>query len=241
MPPDRESPHRTLPPPGNAPRGVLLPQGIDAVARGGIAQSQAHLSPALRAVHQDLLRKFLATGRGPRVGWVRRVIWRHGLAPSSAIKALAQADLVHLNTGDERVEIAHPLSGLPSLHQVRVHGGRSLSAKGAIEALGIPLMADTAATILSAAPGTRQQIRVVRQHDGSWSWEPGTTVVVLATSECTGPIAGACQHTTFHAIAELGERYLSAAPREQGRVLTQDQALALAQAEFGPLLVSSGN
>ncbi|MGW4158155.1 organomercurial lyase [Streptomyces sp. NPDC004788] len=219
----------------------FLPQGIDAVARGGIAHSQGQLSSALRTVHQELLREFLNTGRGPRVGWVRRLTLRHGLDPGPAIRALADADLVHLNSACDRVEIAYPLSAVPSPHRVTIQGGPPLTAMCAIDALGIPLMAGTAATIVSHDPGTGQQISVRREPDGSWHFEPAGTVVVLATVECSGPIAKACQHTEFHAAPELGERHLTGNPQRQGLVLTQAQALAVAETEFGLLLATTGS
>ncbi|MCV2458209.1 alkylmercury lyase family protein [Streptomyces sp. ICN988] len=215
---------------------ALLPQSIDAVARGGIARSQAQLVPALRAVHQALLREFLTTGRGPRAAWVSRLALRHGLEPGPAVEALAHADLVHLNSAGHRVEIAYPLSAARSPHRVTIQDGPPLNAMCAIDALGIPLMAGTAATVVSRDPGTGRRIRVTRDRDGSWNWEPATTVVVLATTECAGPIAGACQHTEFHAAHDLGAHHLSGHPQRQGHVLTQDQALAIAKKEFGPLL-----
>lgn len=134
------------------------------------------------------------------------------------------------------MEIAYPLSAVPSPHRVILRNGPPLRAMCAIDALGIPYMARSAATIVSHDPGSGQEIRVSRQEDGSWRWEPQEAVVVLAAAECTGRIAGACLHTAFHASPDLAARYLADDARQQGHVLTQAQALAVAETEFGPLL-----
>ncbi|MBA2811532.1 hypothetical protein E0500_030420 [Streptomyces sp. KM273126] len=215
---------------------ALLPEGIDAVARGGIARSQARLPPALRAVHQGLLRQFLNQGEGPTAASVADLARQHGLDPDASLTALAAADLVHLNSAGNQVEIAYPLSAVPSQHRVDIHNGPSLTAMCAIDALGVPLMSNAAATIVSHTPSTGQQIQVTRERDGHWHWEPATTVVVLATATCTGRIAYACQHTEFHAAHEEAEKYLTGSALQQGLVLTQDQALTVAKTEFGPLL-----
>ncbi|MFE9867990.1 organomercurial lyase [Streptomyces sp. NPDC005506] len=215
---------------------AFLPAGIGAVDRGGIAHSQAQLNPALRALHQTLLRTFLATGRGPSAATAHDLARHSRLDPGAALQALADADLVHLDTAGERIEIAYPLSGTPSPHQVRLHNGPPLSAMCAIDALGIPLMTSAAATIDSRDPDTGRPVRITRDTGGTWTWEPATTVVVLAAVKCTGPIAGACRHTAFHADADLAAAHLAKDARRLGQVLTQHQALAVAQTEFGPLL-----
>ncbi|MBY8864500.1 organomercurial lyase [Streptomyces sennicomposti] len=156
--------------------------------------------------------------------------------PDAALEALAAADLVHLNTAGDQVEIAYPLSAAPSPHRVDIHNGPSLAAMCAIDALGVPLMAGTAATIVSHAPDTGQQIRVSRRRDGHRHWEPAATVVVLATATCTGRIAYACRHTAFHAAHEQAHRHLRDSALQQGQILTQQQALAIAETEFGLLL-----
>ncbi|MGW6739345.1 organomercurial lyase [Streptomyces sp. NPDC055025] len=215
---------------------ALLPAGIGAVDRGGIAHSQAQLDPALRTLHQRLLRSFLATGQGPSTVAAHGLARRNNLTPEPALKALAEADLVHLDAAGERIEIAYPLSGLPSPHRVRLQDGPPLRAMCAIDALGIPLMASAVGTIVSHDPDTGAEIRVTRDADGNWTWEPATAVVVLAAIQCSGPIAGACQHTAFHADAHLAAAHLAKDTRQQGQVLTQQQALAVARTEFGPLL-----
>lgn len=219
--------------------GSVLPAGIDAVARGGIAGSQAQLPPKLRQLHQELIREFLKTGRPPsaeRLGILAKGL---GLVPARAIAELAGADLVHLDQAGERVQTVYPLSAGTSGHQVTLEGGPTLDAMCAVDALGIPLMTRTAGTVVSRDPLTGVDIRVSMAADGQWNWQPATAVVLLAANECEGPIAAACQHTAFHGTAESAERALAARPGTTGKVLGQAEAVAIAETEFGPLLAEA--
>lgn len=216
--------------------GSVLPPGIDAIARGGIAGSQAQLPPALRQLHQRLIREFLAAGRPPSVDRLSTYAADLDLDPATAIAELADADLVHLDQAAERVQTVYPLSAVPSGHRVTLDGGPTLDAMCAIDALGIPLMTRTAGTVVSRDPLTGVDIRISMAADETWSWQPATAVVLLAASECTGPIAAACQHTAFHDTAQSAERALTERSANTGRVLGQAEAVAIAKTEFGPLL-----
>lgn len=214
----------------------VLPTTFDALARGGIAASQAALPPAVRLFHQHVLRLFLQTGQPPTVGHLAELAQQLGLEPGEALAVLAEADLVHMGATGTRVAVAYPLSGQPSPHRVLMGNGAALTAMCAVDALGIPLMAADSATISSADPATGHPIRIHCDTNG-WSWQPDTTVVLLAADGCSGPIANACTHTAFHATADLAHAHLARHPTHTGRVLSQTDAIGIAQAEFGPLLL----
>ena len=214
----------------------VLPATFDALARGGIAASQAGLPVAVRLFHHHLLRMFLQNGRPPTAGALTAPARRLGLDPHDALALLAEADLVHTDSTGSRVVIAYPLSGRPSPHQVIMGSGVTLAAMCAVDALGIPIMAGDTATISSADPSTGQPIRIHCDND-AWIWEPDTAVVLLAAEgNCSGPIANACAHTAFHVTADQAQAYLAGHPTRIGRVLGQAEAVEIAEAEFGPLL-----
>ena len=215
----------------------VLPSTLDAVSRGGIAASQAALPPSVRALHRVVLRAFLRTGEPPSRRDLAAFARDLSLVPDEAIGLLTDADLVHTSPVDGRVSVAYPLSGDRSPHHVRLGDGPVLSAMCAIDALGIPLMTASAGVIESRDPATGQRIRI--EHDApGWRWEPATAVVVLATDACSGRIADACLTTAFHADATTAADALSRL--DTGRVLTQAEAIAMAEAEFGPLLREGG-
>jgi Alkylmercury lyase len=216
--------------------GSVLPEGIDAVARGGIAASQAKLPAALRRLHQALLREFLLVARPPTVERIRQLALAFSVDPAEGIAQLADADLVHLDPAGERVQVAYPLSAGQSGHRVTLAGRPTLNAMCAIDALGIPLMARAPGTVVSADPRSGAEIRITMAGSGQWTWQPATAVVLLAASEGSGPIAAACQHTAFHDSRESAESVLAEHAGRTARVLTQAQAVAIAKTEFGPLL-----
>ncbi|MBE8523094.1 hypothetical protein ILP97_37340 [Amycolatopsis sp. H6(2020)] len=212
----------------------VLPEGIDAVARGGVAGSQSQLPAALRRLHRQLLQHMLTTGQTPSPGEMHQMAEALGLQASASLQELAEADLVHLDP-DGGVAVAYPLSGRPSPHQVELDSGIVLNAMCAIDALGIPLMARQAATIVSQDPVNDRHITV--RFDGTdWHWQPPGTVVLLAADACTGPIADACVHTEFHATAPDAHAYLRARPSLEGQVLNKIDAVEIAGSEFGSLL-----
>jgi alkylmercury lyase len=213
----------------------VLPGTIDALARGGIAASQAKLAATDRQFHKGLLELFLRTGRPPTLDELAPLAESLGLAADDAMTVLAEADLAHLDPETGSVAVAYPLSGRPSPHRVVLADGPALTAMCAVDALGIPLMTRRAATIESVDPVTADEIRVGWER-GSWTWQPATAVVVLAAAGCDGPIAEACNHTAFHRDADLAHEFLRDRPSYVGRVLSQQEAVDVAAQEFGPLL-----
>jgi alkylmercury lyase len=212
----------------------VLPGGIRAVARGGIAGSQSRLPAGLRRLHRRLLRHILATGRTPPAGALRQMAEALDLRASASLQALTDADLVQLDP-DGEVAVAYPLSGRPSAHRVDLGNGIVLNATCAIGALGIPLMTGQPATIVSRAPGNDRPITV--RFDGtSRHWQPPGAVVLLAAAARAGPIAEACVHTEFHATAPDAHAYLRARPSLVGQVLNKIDAAEIAHSEFGALL-----
>lgn len=214
----------------------VLPETLDALARGGIANSQAALSPTARTFHQRLLSAFLSDGGPPSREQLRTFATDLELDLDSTLVVLAEADLVHTDPAGTAITVAYPFSGRSTPHRVRVETGPVLAAMCAVDALGIPLMAHAAATITSTDPTTGQAIRI-DAGAGCWHWQPTSTVVLLAAAACDGSIASACMSTAFHANADSAAAQLAVQRGWAGRVLDQHEALAIAANEFGPLLV----
>ncbi|MGW4058583.1 organomercurial lyase [Amycolatopsis sp. NPDC004747] len=215
----------------------VLPDGIDAVARGGIAESQARLPAPLRRLHRQILQHTLASGQPPCAADIGHFTGELELEEDDALRALAEADLVHLGT-DGGVAVAYPLSGRASPHRVELDSGIVLHAMCAVDALGIPLMARQPATITSQDSVDERHITV--RFDGErWHWQPPGTVVLLAADACTGSIANACVHTQFHATAPNAQAYRQAHPHLLGQVLNKIEATEIAGSEFDSLLYDS--
>jgi alkylmercury lyase len=202
------------------------------------SRSQQKLAPGTRAVHRAVLQTFLETGTAPSLDRLRDQTTSLGLDPDAALAELAEADLVHLDSGS--VAVAYPFSGVPTNDHVQLDGGPSLWAMCAIDALGILLMTGHDGVIASIDPQSGQPIRVQR-HRTRWEWMPDSTVVLAGVGQSCGRAAeSCCPHMAFHSDAKRAEGYLRAHPDVSGYVLDHAQALEAAEFVFGPLLSGAG-
>ncbi len=201
----------------------------------GTGSRQAALPPQVRSLHQSVLRQFLSEGEAPHRGWMSEQARGLGLDADAAIRLLTAADLVHLDH-DGRVSVAYPFSGVPCGHRVQLASGAAVWAMCAVDALGIPQMADRNATITAADPSTGEPV-TVEARDGRWLWTPATTVVLVAQTTAGGPSAECtCGHVNFYSHTEHAKTYLDDHPELTGRVLDQGTAVELAAEVFGRLL-----
>lgn len=218
--------------PAAAPREGLTLAGWRAAGTGS---RQAVLPPVLRSLHEAVLRHVLGTGDAPDRAWITAQASKLGLDADTAIRQLTAVDLVHLDE-DGAVAVAYPFSGMPSGHRVQLADGPAAWAMCAIDALGIPQMADHDATITAADPFTDDPV-TVEAHAGRWTWTPESTVVLIAQTDQGGPSAQCtCGHVNFYTRAEHAAGYLDAHPELTGRVVDQETAVELAGGVFGGLL-----
>lgn len=182
-----------------------------------------------------MLRHFLAAGDAPDRAWMTEQARGLGLDVDAAIRQLTAVDLVHVDRAG-RVTVAYPFSGVTSGHRVQVAGAPAVWAMCAIDALGIPQMADRDATITAADPVTGEPV-TVEAHAGPWTWRPESTVVLIAQTGHGGPSAYCtCGHVNFYRHAEHAHGYLDAYRELTGRVVDQATAVELACGVFGGLL-----
>jgi hypothetical protein len=218
--------------PTTPPRKALALAGWRAAGTGS---RQAALPPALRSLHQAVLRHFLNEGDAPDIGWMRGQASGLGVDPDAAIGQLTAADLVHVDR-DGQVAVAYPFSGVPSGHQVQLANGPAVWAMCAIDALGIPQMADRDTTVTAADPSTGEPV-TVEVDDGRWLWTPASTVVLVGQTRQRGTSAECtCEHVNFYTRAEQADAYLDDHPALSGRVIDQRTAVELAGGVFGGLL-----
>jgi hypothetical protein len=218
--------------PATAAREGLTLHGWRAAGTGS---RQAALSPSLRRLHQAVLRHFLGTGDAPHRTLMTEQARGLVVDPDAAIEQLTAADLVHVDR-DGQVAVAYPFSGVPTGHKVQLANGPAVWAMCAIDALGIPQMADRDTTITAADPSTGEPV-TVEAHDERWLWTPASTVVLVAQTRQHGTSAEcSCGHVNFYTRAEQADAYLDDHPALRGRVIDQRTAVELAGGVFGGLL-----
>jgi hypothetical protein len=189
----------------------------------------------LRALQQDERRHFEDSGEPPDLAWIGKRAVARGLDPDAATARLSAADLVHFDESG-RVAVAYPFSGTPSGHRVHLAVGVPVWAMCAIDALGIPQMADRDATITATDPSSGDPIRV-ELRAGAWRWSPSSTAVLIAHTGTRGPSAlCTCGHVNFYSTPERARADLAANRQLTGRILDHDDAIELARSIFAGLL-----
>jgi len=147
----------------------------------------------LRAVQQQVLRSFAATGHAPAATALADTAARYGTTAAAVLAALHAGDYLQLGP-DGQIRAAYPFSGVPTPHLVDIDGGPRVYAMCAIDALGMAAMLGTGVTITSAAPGTGEEVTVTVRADGKTAWQPATAVVFngrLISVEARDPVPGA--------------------------------------------------
>ncbi|MBC9001728.1 alkylmercury lyase family protein [Micromonospora aurantiaca (nom. illeg.)] len=214
--------------------------GVDCCAQPGNAigtdrPSRAEQLPdSLRQVHRATLRHFAATGTAPTDSDIRAGVNAPDLDTAAALRELARKDLVAVDSAG-RLVAAYPFSPTPTPHVVSL-GDVEVFAMCAIDALGMPFMLGTDATITSADPHTGQPVRVTITH-GAATYQPAEAVIVYAATGDVGRSVDTCCSTiNFFTSASNAQAWINAHPNLAATVLDQDQAVTLGRDIFEPLL-----
>jgi len=178
------------------------PASARSLAAGLIGQRSARdrldgVPPAHRRLHQRVLRAFVdgqPTGAEGLARWAAEL----DVDLDAAVAELERHDVLWCDHDSGGVAVAYPFSGRPTPHRVRLNGtGIEVFAMCAIDALGVPYLADQRATITSRDPTDRTRIRVRIDPGREPRWEPTTAGVTIGFSG-EGPSATCCcPHLNF--------------------------------------------
>ncbi|MFE2304662.1 organomercurial lyase [Streptomyces sp. NPDC059411] len=161
---------------------------LDVVGRAGLGR-RAPAENGLRAVHQQILRHFAATGAAPDAQTLQPVAAGAGRSSTEVLAELADEDFLTLDeTGNIRA--AYPFSAAPTRHRVRLENGVEVWSMCAIDALGIPAMLGQDAVISSTDPVSGEPVTVTST-TGTSQWEPASAVVFVGQRPGGGPAAAA--------------------------------------------------
>jgi len=217
-----------------------------APGRGG----RGRVAPAeggLRAIHQEVLRSFAATGRSPAAASLAATAAQYATTTDAVLAALHTEDFLQLDAGGQ-IRAAYPFSAVPTPHRVDLDAGPRVYAMCAIDALGIAAMLHAAVTITSADPRTGGPVTITVPADGETAaWQPPAAVVFAGTSRepChvppDAPVIPAaadvsCGYVNFFTTSTSAAAWASAHPEVTGEILDQAAALRLGTAIFGHLL-----
>ena len=201
-------------------------------------QRVAALSAPARTFHRGVLRAFLVEGRAPTLAELRPVARQIGIGLERLLAELVVHDVIQ-RAADGSIQVAYPFSSVSTPHQVQFDGTPPVFAMCAIDALGLPFMVGSPATILTQDPITGTRITItVEPANGDQTWHP-TTAVVLANECGQEPVIKAecsCPFINAFASPDTADRWRAEHPELVVKLLTQEQALAEARTIFGTLL-----
>ncbi|WP_267037084.1 alkylmercury lyase family protein [Streptomyces sp. NBC_00091] len=207
---------------------------LNVVGRAGRGR-RAPAERGLRAVHQQVLRHFAATGTAPGARTLQPVAAEAGRNATAVLTELAAEDFLTLDEAGN-IRAAYPFSAAPTRHRVRLEGGTEVWSMCAIDALGVPAMLEQDAVISSTDPVTGDPITVTFT-DGTVRWEPASTVVFVGQRPGGGPAASACcDALNFFTNTDNARTWTGRHPDVPGRVVHQPEAEHIGRQTFGPLL-----
>jgi hypothetical protein len=203
-----------------------------------LVQRVTALSAQARTVHRGMLRAFLEKGCAPTLAELRPVARRIGIGLERLLAELVVHDVIQ-RAADGAIQVAYPFSSVSTPHQVQFDGAPPVFAMCTIDALGLPFMVGSPATILTQDPITGTRITItVEPASSDQTWYP-TTAMVLANECGPEPVIKAecaCPFINAFASSDTAERWRTEHPELVVKLLTQEQALAEARTIFGALL-----
>ncbi|MFE9399245.1 organomercurial lyase [Streptomyces flavidovirens] len=210
------------------------PDALDVVGRAGRGR-RAPAERGLRAVHQQILRHFAATGAAPDAQTLQPLAAGAGRSATEVLTELADEDFLTLDEAGN-IRAAYPFSAAPTRHRVRLDNGVEVWSMCAIDALGIPAMLGRDAVISSTDPVTGAPVTVTSV-EGATRWEPPSAVVFVGQRPGGGPAASACcDALNFFIDPANAHAWTSRHPDVPGRVVDQSEAECIGSQTFGPLL-----
>lgn len=199
-----------------------------------LQRRRAPCEHGLRAVQVAILKSLAWSGNVPQRNIIDNIAATTGRTGSQILRALHNHDYVRIDQ-QENIIVAYPFSIRATRHLVKLENGVTVFAMCAIDALGIPPMAHSDATIHSRTESG--DVICVSFHGQLVSWDPPETVVVIGTVSPTGAAADVCcEYVNFFVCRTAADAWLQAHPEVTGTILDQAQAVQRGASIFGMLL-----
>lgn len=198
--------------------------------------AKARLTPVEEAFRKALLASFADTGKAPTPDQLGT---RLGLMREEAIaicRRLAKTDLILWDDATNSILGAYPFSGSPTVHRVELGDRKTVYALCAVDALGIPAMLFTGATVRSLCFHCHGPIEAKIREGEILSAEPSSLVVWFSARDggCVG--TSRCPLINFFCGEDHLNLWKSHHPDEEGSRLTLREAVEAGEAIFGNLL-----
>lgn len=188
----------------------------------------------LRAIQVAILSSLSESGRLPASNIVDDIAADSGKTGYEILSALHDHDYIRMDK-HRNIIAAYPFSITPTRHRVELQSGVAVFAMCAIDALGIPPMVHSDATLRSRTE-SGDEICVIF-HQQQVSWDPPDTVVFVGTASHTGAAADVCcEYVNFFVSRTIADAWVQAHPEITGTIIDQQRAVQLGATVFGTLL-----
>jgi hypothetical protein len=199
-----------------------------------LAARRAALPAAVQELHRRVLTAIATTGSAPAEAALAADAAALGVDLADALDALARAELLFVTPDRRAVLGGVPFAAAPTTHQVRVHGGPTVAANCAVDALGIGVMLGRDTDVASADPLSGEPV-TASGRGGQWTWEPAGAVVFVGSSG-DGTITDACCPVINFFASEANALDYQRRHGLTGEVLPMPEAAQAGALVFGGLL-----
>jgi hypothetical protein len=195
---------------------------------------RASLPDPVQQLHGRTLHTLARTGTPPTRGELNDWATDLGLDLDAALRQLAEAELVFVDPSGREVTGGVPFAAGPTVHQVHIFDGPTVSANCAVDGLGIAAMLDQDIDVVSVDPQTGEQVRA-SSRGGHWTWQPADMVVFVGSSGQGRLTDTCCPVINFFASSDHARAYQRTRGLD-GVVLTMADAAEAGALVFGDLL-----
>lgn len=191
-----------------------------------------------KQIYKYILRHFAETGRAPTSAQLQREF----NLPSQAnveefLAEIERRGGLYRDPKTHVILSAYPFSSVPTVHRVKLASGLEVYAMCAIDALGMPFMLDTDATITSSCQSCGKAIEIEIQGGQIVSHAPPDILVWHSTQEaCCAAAVDRCPFINFFCSPQHIAIWQKGHPQQQGKVLGIAEAVEAGKQIFAHLL-----
>lgn len=194
---------------------------------------QTQLAPALKNLHQAILRGFIEHGRAPTQSELKAQF--HGIDVEESLGKLAEADLIVLDKKGNFPVGAYPVTNEKTAHQIVVNG-HTIHAMCALDALSVAPMFNETVSISSVCHVNHTPVRIQMQGDTLLDARPDDAIVGIRWQMPTAVAAHSmCMEMVFLENRTTAKQWQDG-DTENISLFTLSEAVAFGKGFFLPLM-----
>jgi hypothetical protein len=177
-------------------------------------------------VLKHVFETILKTGRTPTMREMRLPLKKSEDEIIRVLNELEKKDMLLRKKGTQEIVSIYPLSLTPTEHQVVLENGRKLFAMCAVDSLGMPIMFNRKAKIISQCEKCKQEITIeIKDEKVAWTSHPN--IMIWSPVRHTAPAAETCcPMVDFFCSRKHLQEWTKENPDLRGRISEIEQAFS---------------